>query len=321
LRSMAVLKEICKLMREVCPDALLIQYANPMAMNCWYTAGEGVNTIGLCHSVQGTSAMLAEKIMGWAPGSYSYLCAGINHQAWFLEFKHQGKSALEEMTDRINEYTAGTVEAENDSDDLYGGGHEQVRAAIMKLTGYFQTESSHHASEYLPYFRKSPEQVARWVPERWDYYEICSNHDFEEQSRHVEELAEKPLEPSHEYGAYIIDSVVTDTPRVVYGNVRNTGLITNLPKNCCVEVPCLVNQQGVQPTYIGDLPVACVGVNMGSVAVQGCAVEGSRQGDRNLIHAAVALDKLTSAILDLPTCRAMVDELFEAEKQWLPQFA
>jgi alpha-galactosidase len=320
LRSMAALDKICAVMRELCPNALMIQYANPMAMNCWYTAHAGIKTVGLCHSVQGTSHMLAEKIMGWEPGSYSYLCAGINHQAWFLEFKHHGIDARAELTQKVNEYSVGAHDADNESDDLYGGGREQVRTAIMNLTGYFQTESSHHASEYLPYFRKTEAEVARWVPQRWDYYEICSEHDFEGQSKHVEELAEKPLSPSHEYGAYIIHSMITDVPRVIYGNVKNTGLITNLHDGCCVEVPCLVNQQGIQPTYIGDLPAACAGVNAGSVAVQGCAVKAAQTGDRNLVHAAVALDKLTSALLDLPTCRRMVDEMLEAEKQWLPQF-
>jgi alpha-galactosidase len=320
LRSMASLTEICADMREVCPNALLIQYANPMAINCWFSSDEGIKTVGLCHSVQGTSAMLAEKIMGWAPGSYSYLCAGINHQAWFLEFKHNGQDKRLELTQRVNEYAAGTIEADNESDDLYGGGREQVRTAIMKLTGYFQTESSHHASEYLPYFRKTDADVHRWVPQRWDYYEICSKHDFEGQRAHVEELAEKPLSASQEYGAYIIHSMVTDTPRVIYGNVKNTGLITNLPQGCCVEVPCLVNQQGLQPTYVGDLPAACAGINVGSIAVQNCAVKAAQLGDRELVHAAVALDKFTSALLDLPTCRKMVDEMFEAEAAWLPQF-
>ena len=317
LRSMAALKTLCQDMREGCPNALLIQYANPMAINCWFTAEEGIKTVGLCHSVQGTSHMLAEMIMGWAPGSWSYLCAGINHQAWFLQFRHEGKDALDELRRGVREYAAGRSGNETGSDDLYGGGREQVRAAIMELTGYFQTESSHHASEYLPYFRKTAADVARWVPERWDYYQICLSHDFEGQRKHVEELSTKALEASHEYGAYIIHSVVTDTPRVVYGNVQNTGLISNLPESCCVEVPCLVNQQGIQPTVIGELPEACAGVNLGSIAVQSCAVKAAQTGNRDLVHAAVALDKLTSALLDLPTCRKMVDEMFEAEKQFL----
>jgi alpha-galactosidase len=321
LRSMAILAELAKNMRELCPGALLIQYANPMAINCWLTADAGVKTVGLCHSVQGTSRMLAEQIMGYEPGTWSYRCAGINHQAWFIEFTHRGEDVLADLRKTVNEYSKGGVDASNQSDDLYGGGREQVRTAIMNLTGYFQTESSHHASEYLPYFRRSKEEVARWVPERWDYYDICLHHDFEHERERVEELTTKPLSPSEEYGAYIVHSMVTGIPRVIYGNVQNTGLITNLPPGSCVEVPCLVDRQGIQPTYIGDLPPACAGVNMGSIAMQQCAVRASQTGDRELVHAAVALDKLTSAILDLPTCRAMVDEMLLAEARWLPQFA
>jgi len=320
LRSMAVLADLAADMRELCPKALLIQYANPMSMNCRLTADAGIKTVGLCHSVQGTSRMLAETIMGYEPGSWSYRCAGINHQAWFIEFTHQGRDVLADLRAKVNAYSKGGNEGENASDDLYGGGREQVRIAIMNLTGYFQTESSHHASEYLPYFRRSKEEVARWVPNRWDYYEICVNHDFEHERARVEELTTKPLAASEEYGAYIVHSMVTGIPRVIYGNVQNTGLITNLPDGCCVEVACLVDKQGIQPTYVGDLPAACAGVNMGSIAMQQCAVRGSQTGDRELVHAAVALDKLTSALLDLPTCRRMVDEMFEAQAAWLPQF-
>jgi alpha-galactosidase len=320
LRSMAALDLIAKDMREVCPNALLIQYANPMSMNCWFTSDAGVKTVGLCHSVQGTSAMLAGTIMGWEPGTWSFKCAGINHQAWFIEFTHNGKNALDEMRHKINAFSRGEGKKPNESDDLYGGGREQVRTAIMNMTGYFQTESSHHASEYLPYFRKTKDDVARYVPERWDYYQISANHDFEGQRKHVEELTQKPLTSGHEYGAYIIESMISGPPRVIYGNVPNTRLITNLPFLSCVEVPCLVDKQGIQPTYIGDLPPACAGVNWGSIAVQSCTVKAAQTGDRNLVYAAVALDKYTSAMLTLDKIRLMVEEMFEAEAQWLPQF-
>ena len=320
LRSMGVLEGLARDMRDLCPNALLIQYANPMSINCWLTADAGIKTVGLCHSVQGTSRMLAQDIMGFEPGSWSFKCAGINHQAWFLEFTHEGKDVLPELREKVNAFSKGTAADVNKSDDLYGGGREQVRTAIMNLTGYFQTESSHHASEYLPYFRKSEAEVARWVPRRWDYYEICIGHDFEAERKRVEELTTKPLLASEEYGAFIIHSMVTGIPRVIYGNVRNTGLITNLPPGCCVEVPCLVDKQGIQPTVVGDLPVACAGVNAGSIAVQGCAVRASQTGSRDLVYAAVALDKLTSAVVGLDDCRRMVGELFAAEAEWLPQF-
>jgi alpha-galactosidase len=324
LRTAAALDPIIADMHELCPDALIINYANPMSINCWYTADAGIKIVGLCHSVQGTSQMLANR-MGLEDGTWTFKCAGINHQAWFIEFKHKGKDVLPLLRQTMNDFAAQARKqldsGENASDELYGGGGEQVRTAIMNITGYFQTESSHHASEYLPYFRRSPEEVAYWVPERWDYYEICNNHDYDALEQRVAELAKKPLEPSHEYGAYIIESMITNTPRVVYGNVPNTGIITNLMEGCNVEVPCLVDAQGIQPTYIGDLPAGCAGINAGSVAVQDCAVKGAQTGDKDLIHAAVALDKYTSAVLTLDQIHKMVDELFEAEAQWLPQFS
>ncbi|MGC9336119.1 MAG: alpha-galactosidase [Anaerolineae bacterium] len=323
LRTAGALDPIIEDIQDVCPDALMIQYANPMSINCWYSSEAGVNTIGLCHSVQGTSQMLANR-MDFEPGTWSFKVAGLNHQAWFIEFQHNGENVLPLLHKTMNEYAEkarqARLEGENVSDELYGGGGEQVRTAIMNLTGYFQTESSHHASEYLPYFRRTPEDVESWVPERWDYYEICKNHDFEALERRAAELAEEPLEPSHEYGAYIIDSMTTNTPRVVYGNVPNTGIITNLMEGCSVEVPCLVDAQGIQPTYIGDLPAACAGINAGSVAVQNCAVKAAQSGDEDMVYAAVALDKYTSAVLTLDEIYQMVDEMFEAEAQWLPQF-
>jgi len=324
LRTAAALDPIIQDMSEVCPDALMIQYANPMGINCWYSSEAGVKTVGLCHSVQGTSEMLASH-MGLEPGSWSFKCAGINHQAWFVEFSHQGRDVLALLRDTMNAYSAQTrtrreTGSANESDDLYGGGGEHVRTAIMNLTGYFQTESSHHASEYLPYFRRTSDEVDHWIQDRWDYYEICMNHDFSALERRAAELATQPLTPSHEYGAYMIESMTTDTPRVVYGNVPNTGVITNLMPGCSVEVPCLVDAQGIQPTHVGDLPAACAGINAGSVAVQNCAVKGAQAGDRDMIRAAVALDRYTSAVLSLDQIYAMVDEMFDAEAQWLPQF-
>jgi alpha-galactosidase len=323
LRTAAALDPIIADMHEVCPDALIINYANPMGINCWYTADAGIKIVGLCHSVQGTSQMLAHR-MGLEDGTWTFKCAGINHQAWFIEFKHKGEDVLPLLRQTMNDFAAQARKqldsGENASDELYGGGGEQVRTAIMNITGYFQTESSHHASEYLPYFRRTPEEAAYWLPERWDYYEICNSHDYDALEKRAGELAEQPLEPSHEYGAYIIESMTTNTPRVVYGNVPNTGIITNLMDGCNVEVPCLVDAQGIQPTYIGDLPAACAGINAGSVAVQDCAVKGAQTGDRDLIHAAVALDKYTGAVLTLEQIHKMVDEMFEAEARWLPQF-
>jgi len=320
LRSMHALAPIAADMREVCPDALLLQYANPMAINCWFTSGEGVRTVGLCHSVQHTSELLAD-ILGVDHAEWSFRAAGINHQAWLLEVRRDGRDALPALREAVRAYARGEGENVNDADDPYSGDRELVRGAIMDLTGYFQTESSHHASEYLPYFRRTPELTADYIRNRWDYIDIGREHDDAQQAAQAEALVRAPLAPSEEYAAVIADSMLTDTPRVIYGNVPNTGLITNLPDGCCVEVPCLVDRSGVQPTYVGDLPAACAGVNLGSIAVQSCTVEAYRQRSRELVHAAVALDKLTATMLTLPEIRRMTDELLAAEAEWLPELA
>jgi alpha-galactosidase len=189
----------------------------------------------------------------------------------------------------------------------------------MNLTGYFPTESSHHASEYYPHFRRRPGDVARLLPRRWDYLEITRGNDDAGLERMAEAFARGTLAAGDEYAARIVDSVLTGTPRVVYGNVPNTGLITNLPDGCCVEVPCVVDASGAQPTWIGDLPAACAGINLASVGMQACVVEAFRSRSRELVYAAVSLDRLTSSLLDLDEIRRMTDELFAAEERWLPE--
>jgi alpha-galactosidase len=320
LRSMHALQPIAADMREVCPDALLLQYANPMAINCWFTSGEGVRTVGLCHSVQHTSELLAD-ILGVDHAEWSFRAAGINHQSWLLEVRQDGRDVLPELREAVRAYARGEGENVNEADDPYSGDRELVRTAIMDVTGYFQTESSHHASEYLPYFRRTPELTAGYIRNRWDYIDIGREHDDAQQAEQAEQLVAEPLAASEEYAAVIADSMLTDTPRVIYGNVPNTGLITNLPPGCCVEVPCLVDRSGVQPTYVGALPAAAAGVNLGSIAVQSCTVEAYRQRSRELVHAAVALDKLTATMLTLPEIRRMTDELLAAEAEWLPELA
>jgi len=318
LRSMKALDEITSDMRELCPDTLLLNYANPMAINCWFASAEGIRTVGLCHSVQHTADELAD-IMGLEPGLWSFRAAGINHQAWILDFKHRGVDATAEMRAAVDAYHRGAAEPVRPLDELYAGGREGVRTAIMKLTGYFQTESSHHASEYYPHFRQTPDSVKAYLPERWDYLEITSGDNEAELEQMATEFAKGTLAVSEEYAARIIDSVLTNTPRAIYGNVPNTGLIPNLPDGCCVEVACLVDQNGVQPTFAGDLPAACAGINLASIGYQKCVVESYRQRSKKLVYAAVSLDRLTSSLLTLDQIRAMCDEMIEAQQQWLPE--
>jgi alpha-galactosidase len=316
LRSIPVYLDICRDMQELArPRALLINYANPMAMNCWAISSTGTSHVGLCHSVQGTSRMLAEAV-GAPYDEVSYKSAGINHQAWFLELKRNGADIYPQVREAMLLRHIAEFDPSREG-PLYEGANERVRTEIMRAFGYFHTESSHHASEYTPWFRKNPETVNSFIPRRWDYYEICSSHDFEDRT---ERIISQGLTPSYEYGAFIIHSMETGEPRVIYGNVPNRGLISNLPEGCCVEVPCLVDKNGIQPTAIGDLPAQCAALNRTNVNVQELAVKGALSGDRELVHAAIAIDPLTGALLTLEQIREMVDELFAAEERWLPQF-
>lgn len=331
LRSAPAYMEIAEDMHRLCPNALLINYANPMAMNCWLLSRLGIRTVGLCHSVQGTSRMLASQIE--VPyEEVRFTAAGINHQAWFLEFK-RGK---EDLYPRLREVMTARHLPKRDLLDLaedtgyhsdpnrgvsnYEGGSERVRTEIMDAFGYFHTESSHHASEYLPYFRKSPEMVNEFIAKRWDYFEVCSAHDEADLTERLLPRLKQELKPSLEYGALIIHSSETGQPRVVYGNVENQGLISNLPYGCCVEVPCLVDANAVQPTAIGELPPQCAAVNQSNINVQELAVQAVLEQNLDHVYHAVMLDPLTGALMTLRQIRRMVDDMIEAEAQWLPPF-
>jgi len=319
LRSVAALKEIAEDMHDLCPDALLIQYANPMSINCWATERLGIKTVGLCHSVQHTSRMLAGTI-DVPYDEITYDSAGVNHTAWFTTFRRGSEDLIPRLRSTMTEKHIVEIAHVEDATDLHANGGEKVRTSLMELTGYFHTESSTHASEYWSWFRKTPELVADNLPTRWDYFEICSKHSPDRNPEIIDQTKADGLKPSEEFGAYIIDSMVTDTKRVIYGNVANLGAIPNLPDDCCVEVACLVDAMGVRAVRHPGLPLACAALNIVQVNVQRLAVEAALTGDRELVHAAIALDPLTGAVLTLPQARSMVDEMFAAEAEWLPQF-
>ncbi|WP_159797977.1 alpha-glucosidase/alpha-galactosidase [Puerhibacterium puerhi] len=331
LRSVTAYQDIARDALELCPDAQFINYANPMAMATAYLNALGLRTVGLCHSVQGTTRMLA-RTLGVPYDEVSYRCAGINHQAWILEFRRGAEDLYPRLRAVMGErHQRGRAAADLLSDDgdhseaaaaasTYEGGNEQVRTTLMQHFGYFETESSHHASEYVPYFRKDPQTVLEYVPERWDYYEICAAHD--EQGDVDDQLArlKAELAPSVEYGAQIVNAMVTGVPTVVYGNVPNHGrVITNLPADACVEVACLVDANGVQPTSFGDLPPQLAALNRTNVNVQTLAVRAALTGDAEHVHHAVAMDPLTAAHCTLEQIRAMTDELFAAHAALLPE--
>lgn len=329
LRSAPIYKGLAEEMRGLCPEALLINYANPMAMNCWYLSRLGVKTVGLCHSVQNTTHMLAQSL-GIPHEEVRFKSAGINHQAWILEFRRNGEDLYPELRETMRQQHLGARNTSPMSQDhgdhsahkeefsVYEGAQERVRTGLMETFGFFHTESSHHASEYVPYFRKNPEAVGRYLPQRWDYYQICLAHP--EDNRDLLEQLKAKLEPSLEYGAQIIHAQETGEPAVIYGNVPNTGLIDNLPPGCSVEVACLVDGAGLQPTHVGNLPPQLAALNRSNINVQELAVEAAITGDVEHVYQAIALDPLTGALLSLEQIRAMTGELLEAQAQWLPQF-
>ncbi|NPV52578.1 MAG: alpha-glucosidase/alpha-galactosidase [Firmicutes bacterium] len=312
LRSIPVFLDICKDMEELCPDALLINYTNPMAMITWaINLATGIKTVGLCHSVQGTAAQLASYI-GAPSEEVSYWVAGINHMAWFLRFEWNGRDAYPLLFEAMGR------------PEVYS--KDKVRFEMMRHLGYFITESSGHLSEYVPYFRKRNELIDEFCTEGFGgetgfYLRHCRESWKPHYDRIRKQIAgEVPVdvERSHEYGAYIIHSIETGTPRRINGNVLNSGIITNLPQGCCVEVPCLVDDAGLHPCYIGDLPSQCAALNRTNINVQELAVRAALERDRDLAFMAVMFDPLTAALLSPREIRKMVDEMFEAEARYLP---
>jgi alpha-galactosidase len=323
LRTYPVMQELCRNMDEVAPDALLLNYVNPMTANCWAVdQGMGRPVVGLCHSVQGTSQMLASWIE-MSIDEITYFCAGINHQAFFLEFRH----GEEDLYPRIRE----AVERPEIA------GAEPVRIDLFKHFGYFVTESSGHASEYVPYFRKSPEIVESHLVPRFttpgnEWFNNGRTGGYLHKQRAYTEHAsaefkalasgevDLPRERSSEYCARIIEAIETDNPIRINGNIINHNLIENLPQGCCVEVPCLVDGNGVQPVHVDHYPTQLAALNRTNVNVQELIVEAAITADVDAVYYAAILDPLTAAVCTLPQIHAMVAEMLEAQAQWLPQF-
>ncbi|GAB4160656.1 MAG: alpha-glucosidase/alpha-galactosidase [Candidatus Promineifilaceae bacterium] len=310
LRTIPVLLDICADMAELCPDAWFLNYANPMAMNCWaISRASRIKTVGLCHSVQGTAAQLAYD-MGVPAGEVNYLCAGINHMAFYLKFERNGQDLYPDIFRVVS----------NNKVPPYN----KVRYDILTRLGYFVTESSEHFSEYVPWFikRDRPDLITRYNIPLDEYISRCELQiqGWEGLRAYLETTETLPVERSGEYGSLIIHSLETGQPRVVYGNVANTGLIDNLPAGCCVEVPCLVDKNGVQPTRIGALPPQLAALMQTNVNVQALTVEAALTRKRAHIYHAAMLDPHTAAELDLDQIWALVDELIEAHGEWLPGY-
>lgn len=318
LRTIPVMLDICKDIEKYAPNAVFLNYTNPMAMLCraMQTVSK-VNVVGLCHSVQGTAEMLARWI-GATMDEITYFCAGINHQAWFLEYKWKGKDAYPLIKEAI------TTRPE-----IYN--EEQVRNEMFLHLGYYVTESSGHNSEYNAWFRKRPDLIEKycthgtgWNPGEYAYIlkEYLAREDtWKDDVKYWLEHAPIELKRGKEYAAYIFNAVIGDGTMFEFnGNIRNFGLIDNLPYGACVEVPIVASKRGFSPIRVGSLPPQVAILNYVNSMCEELAVEGSLTGDPMKVFHAVCYDPLTSAVLSLAEIRDMVNEMFSANRDYLPQF-
>ncbi|MFO7323876.1 MAG: alpha-glucosidase/alpha-galactosidase [Chloroflexota bacterium] len=313
LRTIPVLIDIALDMEQVCPDALFINYVNPMAMNQWaLSRASRIKTVGLCHSVQHTAWQLSQDI-NVPLEVIDYVVAGINHMAFYLKFAH--RETGEDLYPRLHQVIEeGRVPPWN-----------RVRYDLFKRLGYFVTESSEHLSEYVPYYikRDRPDLIERFGIPLDEYIRRCEAQIADWDRMRAEfENSDEPIEirRSVEYGSLIIHSMETGTPRVVYANVPNDHLIDNLPQGCSVEVPCLVDGNGVQPTRMGSLPPQLAALIQTNVNVQALTVEAALTCKREYIYHAAMLDPHTAAELDLDQIWSLVDDLIEAHGDWLPAY-
>ena len=319
IRTVPVLLDIAADMERLCPNALHINYANPMAMNCWgLNRGSKITTVGLCHSVPLTAKDLCNDI-GVPFDEINYTVAGINHMAFFLRLEHRG----EDLYPRVREF----LESGARADRHHGDGSvmaDSVRYEVLKRTGFFVTESSEHFSEYVPWFikRDRPDLLDRFDIPLDEYVRRCENQiaGWETLRTSLEDDAhELTIKRSVEFGSSIIHSMETGQPCVIYGNVANDGIIDNLPSGCTVEVPCVVDRNGVQPTRIGALPPQLAGLMQTNINVQSLVVEAIITGNREHVYHAAMLDPHTAAELDLDQIWSMVDELMLAHGDWIPE--
>ncbi|MEK3868778.1 MULTISPECIES: alpha-glucosidase/alpha-galactosidase [unclassified Paenibacillus] len=311
LRTIPVMLEFAADIREVCPDALFLNYTNPMAVltNVMNTYGQ-VRTIGLCHSVQACIPDLFKSLEMDKTGVQAKI-AGINHMAWLLEVTRNGADLYPEIKRRAAE------KQKQPHKDM-------VRFEMMLKFGFYITESSEHNAEYHPYFikRNYPELIDRFQIPLDEYPRRCVSQiaNWEKMREELVNNAELKHERSHEYASYIMEAIETDVPFKIGGNVMNTGLIPNLPKEACVEVPCLVDASGVTPTYVGDLPPQCAALNRTNINTQLLTIEAAITGKKEHIYHAAMLDPHTSAELSMDDIVALCDDLIEAHGDWLPAY-
>jgi alpha-galactosidase len=304
LRTIPVLLDVCRDMEELCPDALLLQYVNPMAMLCWAVArASPIRTVGLCHSVQGTARDLAADV-GVPADELEYVCAGINHLAFYLELRHNGRDLYPELR------------AKQDVPDW-----NRVRYEVLRHFGYFCTESSEHLAEYVPWFIKQarPDLVAEFNVPLDEYPRRCEAQivEWEDLRASLEDGKPIAVARSDEYSAGIIHALETGEPFTLNGNVMNDGLVDNLP-SCCVEVPCVADARGITPQPVGALPPQLAALIQTNVNVQGLTVEAALTGNREHVYHAAMLDPHTAAELPLAEIRELVDDMLHAHGELVP---
>ena len=314
LRTLPVMFDIAKDMEEVCPDAWLLNYTNPMAiLTMGMLKATKIKTVGLCHSVQVCVPELFEHLGikdQYNLDEFQWKIAGINHMAWLLEINRNGEDFYPEIRRLASE--------------IANPHKDSVRFELMKHFGYYITESSEHNAEYHPYFIKKnyPELIDQLQIPIDEYLRRCVDQIAGWETQRDEIVNDGSLEHtrSREYASYIMDAITTGTPTMIAGNVLNKGLITNLPEDCCVEVPCLVDKNGVQPTYVGKLPTQLAALNRTNINVQELTVEAAMTLEKDKIYQAALMDPHASSELSISEIKAMVDELIAAHGDYLPAY-
>jgi alpha-galactosidase len=321
-RNIPVILDFCRDIAEVAePGATFLNYANPMAMNTWAAIEYGkVNTIGLCHGVQHGGEQIAE-VLGAKEGELEFVCSGINHQTWYVDIRLRGRPVgRDELLAAFEQHPLFSQQ-------------EKVRIDVLRRFGFYSTESNGHLSEYLPWYRKRREEVRRWVDmshwihgETGGYLRHCTerNKSFETDYPKLLEAAGVPLDPkarSNEHASHIIEALETGRPYRGHFNVKNDGLITNLPDDAIVESPGYVDRFGLNMVAGINLPEACAATCMASINVQRMAVHAAINGDVELLKLAVLHDPLVGAVCSPDEVWQMVDEMLVAQAAWLPQYA
>ena len=329
LRTIPVLLNIAEDIEQVCPNALWMQYVNPMCTNmiAINKVFPNIRNIGLCHSVQGTAEMLAEDLQENI-NNISYQCAGINHMAFFQKFEKISTGEdlypkLKRLADQI--LNDKTISSRTKKQEYPGRNlHEKVRYEILKRFGFFVTESSEHFAEYVPWFIKpnKEELIEKYKIPVDEYILRCEYYSelWNELDKDISIITNEAIKRSHEYASYIIDAIVNNNKFTVYGNVMNNGLIENLPSNCCVEVPCIVDNKGFYPQKIGRLPEQLSALMRTNINVQILTAEAALTKKREHIYHAAMLDPLTASHLSIDEIYALTDEMLEAHSDYLPEY-